>query len=116
LRIPPALHEGWGYCARWNERAPGLGSYWQSASTDTVSIHHDNAARYFDLRQNSQDCLHSGDDIGVAPIAVAEEDQARFGGPSQGEQAWKVKIDSDNRSTILFRASNNVGVRRAAKS
>jgi hypothetical protein len=47
-------------------------------------------------RHGAQDITHARDYIGLAPVTVAKQDQARFGGPSEREQARIVKIGRHN--------------------
>ena len=88
----------------------------QSASAHAVAIHYDNALRDIGLRQGLQDFTHARDYIGLAPVTVAEQDEAWIGDLGEREQARIVKIGRDHRPTFLFRAGHDVSVGRPVKT
>lgn len=54
---------------------------------------------------------HPCDDVGVAPVAAAKQDQARLIGAGERKQARVVQVCSDNGALFRFGPSNDLHVR-----
>ncbi len=72
----------------------------QPASPHAIPIHDDDALSDIRFGQRGKNLAQARDDVVLAPIAVAEQDQARLAGPSDREQARIVEI-----AVMMVRAS-----------
>jgi hypothetical protein len=55
------------------------------------------------------------DHVGLVPIAISEQDQARFGGASERKQVRIVKVSGDDGSSLQLCAGHDPGVSCAVK-
>ena len=79
----------------------------QTASPHTEMIDYKDAASNIVFRQRCKNFRHPRDHRRVAPIALAKQDDARFRGLGEREQARVVEIGSDDRSSLQLRPRNN---------
>jgi hypothetical protein len=86
------------------------------ASPQSIPVHYDDALGDFRLRQRGKNLAHARNHVGLAPIAVAEQDQARLGSASEREQVRIVEVRRDNRSCLQLCPGHDLGVSRAVKS
>ena len=82
----------------------------QPASTHAIPVHHENASGEIVRRQRLQNLAHARDHVGIAPVAVAEQDQAWVARLRQREQARIVEISGDDGPPLLLRASQDFDV------
>ena len=85
---------------------------------ELIPIHHNNALGKIGRPQRLQNLAHACDDCGIAPVAVAEQDQAWVGRLRKRQQPRIVEIGGDDRPAFLFRTPKDfeVGARLRPRS
>ena len=99
-----------------NDAQSCLLAYRQPTPAHAIPIHHNNALRKIGRPQRLQNLAHACDDFGIAPVAVAEQDQAWVRRLRKRQQPRIVEIGSDDRPAFLFCAPKDFEIGGAAEA